>query len=400
MAAPVINHVEVASLPSPVFVPNKASSIGAKPSRRIPALDGLRGLAILLVLLRHSIAGTETTSRFLAACLAPLRLAWSGVDLFFVLSGFLIGGILLDARASPRYYQNFYLRRVFRIFPVYYAFLALYFMRHLPIRLPGALSISSPLPIPWFSFVTFTHNFWMASFGWFGPWVIAPTWSLAIEEQFYLVVPALIRLLKTRTLYFVLILTILGAPLLRAILPHLIRHGAFANYVLMPCRADALSMGVLAALLYRNGRFRLMVKTMPWALNGLLAITGIGILLFACSGLDQYTSLMAILGFSCIALFYTCVLLLLVCGMNPMLEAGLRLRPIRWLGTVSYSTYLAHPMLMQAARMLLRSHTHFSTSAIWPVGGIAGVAAALILASMSWKYFESPVLRRAHRYTL
>jgi peptidoglycan/LPS O-acetylase OafA/YrhL len=88
-------------------------------SVRVPALDGLRGVAILLVLLRHSFFGLESQSSLLSAFLAAGRLTWSGVDLFFVLSGFLIGGILLDARKSPRYFSTFYIRRAYRILPLY-----------------------------------------------------------------------------------------------------------------------------------------------------------------------------------------------------------------------------------------------------------------------------------------
>jgi len=105
-------------------------------SVRIPALDGLRGIAILLVLLRHSLFGMPTNSRFLAKILAAGQLTWSGVDLFFVLSGFLIGGILLDARESPRYFQTFYIRRAYRILPLYLAITLFFLMRHL--LSPGA----------------------------------------------------------------------------------------------------------------------------------------------------------------------------------------------------------------------------------------------------------------------
>src|SRR5246127_3054402 len=100
-------------------------------SARIPALDGLRGIAIGLVLLRHaifgvtSVEGIESHSSLISALVASGQLPWSGVDLFFVLSGFLIGGILLDARPSPRYFQTFYIRRAYRILPLYFLVIAL-----------------------------------------------------------------------------------------------------------------------------------------------------------------------------------------------------------------------------------------------------------------------------------
>src|SRR6516225_2852466 len=141
-------------------------------SARIPALDGLRGIAIGLVLLRHaifgvtSVEGIETHSPFTSALVAAGQLTWSGVDLFFVLSGFLIGGILLDARESPRYFQTFYFRRAYRILPLYFVTLAIFLFQHLPwmsaLMRPGRFQ---PLEIPGWAYATFTQNFWMAALG-------------------------------------------------------------------------------------------------------------------------------------------------------------------------------------------------------------------------------------------
>jgi peptidoglycan/LPS O-acetylase OafA/YrhL len=96
--------------------------------RRVPELDGLRGVAILIVIVYHYV-GTGPKSppgSVLGIVRDSFRIGWSGVDLFFILSGFLIGGILLDARSSPKYFQTFYLRRVHRILPIYYLLVAVY----------------------------------------------------------------------------------------------------------------------------------------------------------------------------------------------------------------------------------------------------------------------------------
>jgi peptidoglycan/LPS O-acetylase OafA/YrhL len=127
---------------------------------RIPALDGLRGVAILLVLLWHLAFDKIPTSGPLSYLFALGRLSWSGVDLFFVLSGFLIGGILLDARDSSRYFKTFYLRRGFRILPLYGVVTGLYILDYL--LSPG----TSPIPLA--SYPTFTQNFWMAYLGIWG----------------------------------------------------------------------------------------------------------------------------------------------------------------------------------------------------------------------------------------
>lgn len=385
-----VSCLEVRSGPRVIAVP---------PSVRIPALDGLRGVAILLVLLRHSVAGAESSSKLWTLILHALRLTWSGVDLFFVLSGFLIGGILLDARHSPRYFRTFYIRRAFRILPLYYVFIGLYFARHLSSHLlPGVLGDTSPLPIPFLSFVTFTHNFWMASFGWFGAWGIAPTWSLAVEEQFYLSVPFLIRKVSTRCLYIVLGCIIVGAPALRSILPYLMLHGNFANYVLTPCRADALSMGVLAAVLYRNGRFQSYIRRNAWILGSTIATTFLGIVYLATWASQQYSPPMGTWGLSCLGLFYTCVLLSIVCKVNPIIEQALLFKPLMRLGTLAYCTYLVHPLVMQAARALLRTHSKLPSTAIWPIGGLLGIVGAIVIASVSWNLFEKRLLRYGHQF--
>src|SRR5438445_3828919 len=133
-------------------------------SGRIPELDGLRGLAIGSVLIWHYFMVPTITAPAtpLSYALVLGRLTWTGVDLFFVLSGFLIGGILLDARKASNYFQVFYTRRFFRIVPIYAAILLLF---------PALLAVAQRMhhgdftglqePLPWYSFWTFTQNFWM-----------------------------------------------------------------------------------------------------------------------------------------------------------------------------------------------------------------------------------------------
>ena len=188
-------------------------------SVRIPALDGLRGIAILVVLLRHaifgvtSVQGIEAHSRFATFVIACGQLSWSGVDLFFVLSGFLIGGILLDARSSPRYFQTFYIRRAYRILPLYFLVIGLSLLPHLLAQFSVARAThTTPLPLPWLSYATFTQNFWMAYLGVFGPSGMGITWSLAIEEQFYLSIPLLIRNVRPRNLMIFLLMVIPARP--------------------------------------------------------------------------------------------------------------------------------------------------------------------------------------------
>lgn len=331
--------------------------------------------------------------------LVPLRLSWSGVDLFFVLSGFLIGGILLDARNSPNYFRTFYIRRTFRILPVYGVFLFLYLGRHAAAHVMRShLLETSSLPIPWFSFLTFTQNFWMVAFGWFGPMALAPTWSLAVEEQFYLTIPVLIRRMRTHAVVIVLGCIVFGAPLLRTALPHFLAHGDFATYVLMPCRADALGMGVLAALAFRNAKLTERIRNSCWFLYLLVAFTLAGIAFLTLRSANQYQPPTSTWGLSCLALFYTSILLIAISQPGGILERFLSIPIFRRLGTIAYCTYLVHEILIVAARNLLQERTNFSHAAIWSVGGVLGVGGALVIASFSWRLFEGPLVRRGHKY--
>jgi peptidoglycan/LPS O-acetylase OafA/YrhL len=147
--------------------------------------DGLsRRLAILLVLVWHyyvKAVQDAVPGSWLAYSLAALRLTWSGVDLFFVLSGFLIGGILYDAKDATNYYRTFYVRRIFRIFPLYFLWVALFFAG---LALVGRDS-AGPLralfnrDLPGWSYPLFLQNIFMSSRGTFGPEWVAITWSLA-----------------------------------------------------------------------------------------------------------------------------------------------------------------------------------------------------------------------------
>lgn len=381
-------------------VPTRSPSPVPNWSVRVPALDGLRGIAILLVLMRHSIFGMESHSKWLSTLLAAGQLTWSGVDLFFVLSGFLIGGILLDARSSPNYFKTFYIRRACRIFPLYFAVTVLFMVRHLPFRiLPGTLGDHSPLMIPPAAYLTLTQNFWMISLGWFGPTAMTATWSLAVEEQFYLTAPLLIRKISPQRMIAALVLVIAGAPLLRTLLHYKLTHGDFACYVLMPCRADALCLGVLSAFLVRNPRFwrQLCAKrAVLWRSTGILLA---GIAWMTYQGYEPFSSPMNTAGYSWIALFYTGCLLLAVSTTTGWFQRLLRSPRLMGLGTIAYCSYLIHIPLIFAGRRILELGIHGWPASTWLVGGLLGVAATLGIAAASWKYLEKPLLRIGHRYT-
>ena len=374
-------------------------------SARIPALDGLRGIAILLVLLRHaifgvtSVQGVETHSKFAHFLIAAGQLTWSGVDLFFVLSGFLIGGILLDARSSPRYFQTFYLRRAYRILPLYFLVVGLSLLPHfLSGLVPAPAGRFTPLPIPWWTYATFTQNFWMARLGEFGPSGTGITWSLAIEEQFYLTIPLLIRKVRMRYLAAALLAVIVGAPLFRFLLHATATHAGMASYVLMPARADALCLGVLIALLVRNHTLwsRLQAnRPMLWSVTAVLFA---GAVFMTWRSYDALSIPMTTWGFSWLAALYTCILLIAIAP-SGIVPAILRNQSLMRLGTLAYCSYLIHVGVMQAVRHPLKAHFPQFPVAAWIFGGLVGMAITLLAASLSFEYFEKPLLRRGRQYS-
>ena len=144
---------------------------------RIPELDGIRGVAILMVIVWHYFYSQIHPARHsvLAMSAIPFSLCWSGVDLFFVLSGFLIGGILVDSRESANFFRIFYLRRVCRIAPIYVLLLMTFGLAYLLSGSDGRFSWLLGGPLPALSYVTFTQNILMGLRGTFGATWLAPT---------------------------------------------------------------------------------------------------------------------------------------------------------------------------------------------------------------------------------
>lgn len=367
---------------------NAVASLAPKPSiGRIPELDGLRGLAILLVLIYHYAAFQTARHSFVHYLLVPRNLMWSGVDLFFVLSGFLIGGILIDSRNSSTYYSTFYLRRIHRIFPLYYLMIFLFVAGNF--LFPGSFLFASRMP-------TWPFLFFFQNIG-FGitpaaVWV-GVTWSLAIEEQFYLLLPLAIKTLSQRVIFIAAVGCIAGAPILRTFL-------FFAGvrwdqlHALLPCRADALALGVLAALLVRNEAATRWVRK-----NIALGYVYLVILLCGVVTLlkwDQFR-FTETFGLSILDQLYFCLLVLLLVAPPRLMTWIFRSKWLRWLGTVSYCVYLIHQIISYSIFRI----AGYSEPAITNISSFSLMALALLvtfyLAQLSWKYLESPLSRRAHR---
>ena len=361
---------------------------------RVPELDGIRGLAILLVLIWHYVAiglPFETNS-WQTYLLRPLRLTWSGVDLFFVLSGFLIGGILVEAKRSPNYYQTFYLRRAYRILPIYFLWFGV-FLVGLSCARPDrghAFQAIFNRDLPVWVYPVFLQNFAATHAQTFGPIWMGVTWSLAVEEQFYLLLPFFVQKLNTRGTVVLCLASIVLAPVVRLALT---RSGdAFLGpYTLLPCRADALGLGVLVALACRDQRAWIWLSARRRHIKAafLVMTCGVVFLLFNQRQLFSF-------GLTWIAGFYTLLLVLVVVEPGPIAKAVFKSQLLVRLGAIAYAVYLFHQGINAILHWALFGDTETAGWSSLSVTGLSLIA-VLLLATLSWRLMEKPLIRHAHR---
>jgi peptidoglycan/LPS O-acetylase OafA/YrhL len=372
---------------------------GADLKGRIPELDGIRGIAIAMVLAHHYflLRINAPPGTFPAYVQAAGRLAWSGVDLFFVLSGFLIGGILLDARNSSNYFQVFYSRRFFRIVPIYSVCLAGAYILSLMVDhgLASRLAWMFQDRFTFKSYVLFLQNFWMAKNSTYGIYGLGVTWSLAVEEQFYLTLPCVIRFLSPRRLFVAVLSGIVLAPLLRIALYSLWPAHTLSWVVLMPCRADALLLGVLAAIAVRN--FHPQLVKHRALLPPAVALLACGFLFLTVKAADPYRFPMLSFGFTWLALFYCAILMSALLYRDSLLARCLRWRSLAWLGSIAYGTYLLHEFVRSLFFGLLWSHLPEDLSVVNFSVSVLALVVTLAICRVSWRLFEQPLILIGHK---
>lgn len=370
---------------------------GRAEARRVPELDGLRGIAIGMIIIWHyftTVVRSQPGSAF-AYLQSATRLTWSGVDLFFVLSGFLIGGILLNGRGATNYFRVFYRRRFFRIVPIYIAVLIVFpflaMLRHH--ALSTTTTVASP---PWYMYWTFTQNLWMAANSSLGANSLEMTWSLAVEEQFYLTLPLLVSVLSLRQLRRTILAGIVLAPLLRLTIHFLWPQNWGAVYALMPCRADSLLLGVFVTMLVRDPIAKARIQDCT-LLSFAFAVLLLGTLFLLLRGPDYSSPLMSTLGYSWLALLYATTLLLSVIRPGNALSKILRLKWLGWLGSIAYGTYLFHQGIQRIVCRLFSAYPPVVTGLYSVLIMFVALAVTLVAAQVSWTYFEKPLVRFGHR---
>ena len=376
------------------LLPGNAAAGPALVERRLPSLDGWRGVAILLVFVRHYIPTTHAHSLWIRALTGTAVAGWIGVDLFFVLSGFLITGILLDTRGHKHYFRNFYARRTLRIFPLYYGVLF------------GALALTPLLHLQWragdashFLYVDNIVVQFHPGLITVRPWLdLGPMWSLAVEEQFYLLWPAVLLLIADRKpLRWIAGWMGLGL-LLRIGLLFLLPHGhAFEwSYKVLPMRADGLLCGAAAAMLFRTGPVEEALRRLQWP--ALLAAAGLAAVVFRDHWLEFHSVLSTVLVFPCLAIVFAWLLLMaLKDGSWAHVVGGNRW--LRFFGRYSYGMYIYHRLVNTTGLMRwLQTHLHSTAR-----GGIVYVIVIFIAvtatAVASYELYEKQFLKLKRRFS-
>ncbi len=352
---------------------------------RTPELDGIRGVAILLVLYWHYFVvplAPPNLDGWPAMIYQARGMGWSGVDLFFVLSGFLIGGILIDNREAPNVFKVFYIRRALRIIPIYAIVLGVFYSC---ITFGGAYHSQ----FGWlfrghlrlWPYLTMTQNFLPHHSIFLGP-----SWSLAIEEQFYLLLPALVIFLRPRALLKVSWVAVVISVVVRFFIP------TSDQYMWTFGRLDGLFTGVLLAQAMRDpallgwaARHIGAVKLAAWImLAGTLEI-GINAARFGC------------FAYTWLAMFFAAFMVIALVDHNGRVARLMRLRWLTWTGQIAYGLYLFH----QPINGFFHGWAHGGPPQIhnlsqFALTGLAFVT-LMIVASASYRFFELPLMNLGRR---
>lgn len=360
----------------------------------MPELDTLRGIAVLLVLFFHGFHLTPIHAAHPSAVTRLFLLVtaggWSGVRLFFALSGFLITGILLDARSSPRYYADFYYRRALRILPAYYLILIVLAV----VSYLGIADRRVGWPFLGLSAIYLANM--TAFFGVVSQYSVL--WSLAVEEQFYLLWPGVVRLFTQRGLLVVCAVLLIGCPSLRA---YYYLHGyeAGAGYTWLV--ADSLAGGAVLAILVR-GSLR-----SPKELGFVAIGVGIAAVAIFMAGIPYGIYLSRTMAGNVVRqtflnLFFTTLVAAALALGSTRYGYLFRIRWLKFFGDISYGLYLIHMLTFDMVDHFGRRVVPwaYSTAQEFPtvvVRFLVGSGLSIALAYLSRWYFEERFLELRDR---
>lgn len=365
-----------------------------KSDKHLPALDGIRGLAILIVVAYHTGGGAQSSNPLVRVAGLLLKAGWSGVSLFFVLSGFLISGILWDTHGTVSWLKNFYVRRALRIFPLYYGSLLL-------VVLTAFAASKGPFCLShiWV-FALYLQNFpalarFTSSYG--SPLLLGHFWSLAVEEQFYLLWPFLLSRMRTRAAAkYLCVATVVVSLCFRLLLWGRDEVSSVSQGSLLT-HAGELAAGAFLALCFRDAAWKKLDRLAP--ATAIASLAGFAAAGWLGGGFEFQGAWIVVFGLTCLTLFWASVLVL---SLRPggLWSRAMTFGWLRWVGTISYGIYvfhvLLHPVFWWIAERILPHANRIQGLAL---NGVVTVLGSFSVAWISFRFYESAFLRLRKRFS-
>ena len=370
------------------------SSIASR-SKHLPALDGVRGLAVVVVFVFHYGGGTHSSVRAIQLFGFVNKGGWSGVVLFFVLSGFLITGILWDSYSDEAWWRKFFFRRSLRIFPLYYLSLLLVVLAAIPAGNASGVLAGIGIPALFLENMPYLDRISEALPS---PLPIFHLWSIAVEEQFYLLWPWILYWCwhrasgasGRRIAKLVCVAILLGSLLFRVIvwLAYTRQPPPYEHFLIT--QAGALAAGGWLALAWRGPEWQRIVRFAPAA--ALVGLAGFAVVGLATRKFETSSTLMMTAGLFAVTILFTAVLAL---SLEPgVVRNAFSIGLLRWLGNISYGVYVFHVLLLPVIGHLSARIAHGGPQMIVNVVQFFVAALlSLVAANISFKLFESQFLR-------
>jgi peptidoglycan/LPS O-acetylase OafA/YrhL len=357
--------------------------VTASPIRNhIPGLDGLRGIACLMVFFGHFCLQLNHVNQTYVPSFwrALFSQYWSGVDLFFVLSGFVIFlslNNLHDRLGDENFFKSYFTSRAFRILAVYFLLILTYFYIPFNNRLMNYEPFSSAAPVPAWVYFPFYQSWWMVRNHNPGAGYVYASWSLCAEVFLYILSFLMVVLITRKHLMKAMAAVALISCIIR--IHTVVTGGNLVGAWLLPTsRMDGFMLGGIVAVLYAKGHLsRINGRALNWALVACLA----AFVLLTCYGVNLYSRFTIVFGYAFYAVFYSVVLIKVITTAFGFLSKG----PLAYVGTVSYFVYLFHVPIIQGM-------AYVGLNAVLDL--VVCLSIVFGLATLSWYTMEKPLIER------